>query len=147
MESRIEVAAELFKNGYNCAQAVFVTYADLFGVAEEQALKLSSSFGGGIGGMREVCGTVTAMSMIAGLYNGVIQSNDKEGKKINYETVQLLADKFREENGSIVCRQLLGLAPGLPEEKQKKPCVEYVRTCAQLIEIHLIKSSDNNEMR
>ena len=140
MESRIETATDLFKSGYNCAQAVFVTYADLFGINREQAFKLSSSFGGGIGSMREVCGTVNAMSMIAGLYNGVTQAHDVEGKKANYKTVQLLADKFRNENGSIICGQLLGLSPGLPADKRKKPCVEYVRTCAQLIETYLIKN-------
>ena len=138
MESRIEAAAELFKSGYNCAQAVFVTYADLFGIGREQALRLSSSFGGGIGGMREVCGTVTGMSMIVGLYNGMTQAGDKEGKKANYDLVQLLADRFKEENGSIICKQLLGLTPGLPSGKCKKPCVEYVRTCARLIEEHLM---------
>ena len=141
MESRIEKAVELYKRGYNCAQSVFATYADLFGLEREPALKLSSSFGKGIGGMKEVCGTVIGMSMITGLYNGATQANDKESKKANHEMVQFLANKFKEENGSIICRKLLGLSPGLPEGKQKRPCVEYIRTCAQLIETYLMKES------
>ena len=139
MESRVEKAVELFKGGYNCAQAVFVTYADLFRVDREQASKLSSSFGGGVGGMREVCGATSGMFMVAGLYNGTVKASDKEGKKANYEVVQFLAEKFKDENGSIICGQLLGLRPGLPEEKCKKPCVEYVRCCARLIENHLFE--------
>ena len=139
MENRIEKAVECYKSGYNCAQSVFATYADLFGLERGSALKFSSSFGRGIGGMREVCGTVIGMLMITGLYNGVTQANDKEGKEANREMVQLLADKFKEENGSIICRQLLGLSPGLPDGKQKKPCIEYIRTCAQLIETYLMK--------
>ena len=138
MESRVEKAAALFKEGYNCAQAVFVTYADLFGMERETALKLSSSFGGGMGGMHEVCGTVSAAAMLAGLQNGVIQTNNKEAKKANYAMVQLLADKFKEESGSIICRQLRFAPEQLPERKRSKPCVEYVRICAQLIEEYLL---------
>jgi C_GCAxxG_C_C family probable redox protein len=139
MESRVNQAIESFKNGYNCAQAVFATYSDLFGLDKELALKIASSFGGGIGGMREVCGTVSGMAMVAGLFNGTFQPNDKEGKKMNYHTVQLLSDEFKNENGSIICKQLLGLEPGLPEGKEKKPCAEYVRMCSMLIEKHLLQ--------
>lgn len=140
METRVDKAAELFKGGYNCAQAVFVTYADLFGLDREMALKISSSFGGGMGGMRETCGSVSGMFMIAGLHNGVTVANDKESKKLNYETVQILANEFKNEHGSIICKQLLGLEPGLPADKKKKPCAEYVKTCSLLIEKYLLQS-------
>lgn len=139
MEDRVEKAVGLFKEGYNCSQAVFVAYADLFEIDKELALKLSSPFGGGMGGMREVCGAVSGMTMLAGLHNGTCVPKDKDGKKANYETVQLLSSEFKEANGSIVCRQLLGLEPGLPDDKKKKPCVEYVRQCAELIEKHIAK--------
>ena len=138
MESRIEKAVALFNEGYNCSQSVFVAYADLFDMDKELACKLSSPFGGGMGGMREICGTVSAMTMLAGLHNGTIIPKDKEGKKTNYETVQLLANEFKDANGSIICGQLLGLVPGLPEDKQKKPCIEYVRQCATLIEKYIV---------
>lgn len=140
MESRVEQAVETFKGGYNCAQAVFVTYADLFGMDKEQALRLSSSFGGGMGGMREVCGTVNGMSMLAGLYNGVTRAYDKDGKKQNYDTVQMMAGEFKQANGSIVCKYLLGLEPGLPEGMKKKPCADYVRQCAELVEKYLLSN-------
>ncbi len=138
MESRVEKAVELFKSGYNCAQAVFATYADLYNIDRETALKLSSSFGGGIGGMRETCGAVCGMSMVAGLETGMTVAKDLEKKKENYKMVQLLADEFRKENGSIICKQLLGLEPGINCEMKKKPCAEYVRFCAGLIEKHLL---------
>ena len=137
-ESRVDIALEHFRNGYNCAQSVFVTYADLFGLEEEQATKIASPFGGGLGGMRQVCGTVSGMSLVAGLFNGTSRPADKEGKKIHYDTVRLLSDEFKAEHGSIRCAQLLGLEPGMPEGMKKKPCSEYVRTCASLIEKHLL---------
>ncbi|MFV0419406.1 MAG: C-GCAxxG-C-C family protein [Dysgonomonas sp.] len=139
MENRVEKAVELFKNGYNCAQAVFTAYADLYNIDEETALRLSTAFGGGMGGLRETCGAVSGMTMIVGLKEGVYIPYDKEGKKRNYEIVQLLANEFKQENGSIICKHLLGLEEGLPADKQKKPCAEYVRICAELIAKHIVK--------
>ena len=138
MSNRIERAVELYKSGYNCAQSVFAAYADLYGIDKETALKLSSSFGGGIGGMREVCGTVCGMSMIAGLESGMTIAKDLEQKKANYSLTKMLADEFRKENGSVICKQLLGLEPGISDEKKKKPCGEYVRYCAELIEKNIL---------
>lgn len=137
MENRVEKAVELFKSGYNCAQAVFAAYADLFDMDQEMALKVSSSFGGGMGGMRETCGAVSGMFMVAGLRGGMAVAGDKETKMKNYESVQFLANEFKQENGSITCKHLLGLEPGLPAEYKKKPCVEYVRYCATLVERYL----------
>ena len=137
-ESRVDQAVERFKEGYTCSQAVFATYADLFGLTQEQALKLASPFGGGMGGLRQVCGTVSGMTLAAGLHNGMT-TPDKQAKKANYDTVKGLVGEFEREHGSVRCGQLLGLEPGLPEGFQKQPCVEYVRTCARLIEEHLLK--------
>lgn len=138
MESRVEKAVTLFNEGYNCSQAVFVAYADLFDIDKVTALKLSSPFGGGMGGMRQVCGAVSGMIMLAGLHNGTSTSKDKDGKKANYATVQLLSDEFKQANGSIICGQLLGLTPGLAADGQKKACSEYVRQCAELVDKHLL---------
>lgn len=138
MESRVEQAVESFRSGCNCAQAVFVTYADLFGIDKATAMRLASSFGAGLAGMRHVCGTVSGMSMLAGLHNGASSVEDKEGRKRNFETVRLLAQEFSALNGSIRCGQLLGLEPGLPDGFSKKPCAEYVRTCAVLVEKYLL---------
>ena len=103
MESRVEQAVERFKKGCNCAQAVFVTYADRFGLDEGTAMKLSSPFGGGLAGMRHVCGTVSGMSMLAGLHNGAV-SEGKEARNANYDTVKMMAEAFRAEHGSIRTR-------------------------------------------
>ncbi len=116
---------------------MFVTYADRFGLDEGTAMKLSSPFGGGLAGMRHVCGTVSGMSMLAGLHNGAV-SEGKEARNANYDTVKMMAEAFRAEHGSIRCGQLLGLEPGLPEGFRKKPCTEYVRTCAALVEKYLL---------
>lgn len=139
MENRVEKAVSLFKQGYNCAQAVFAAYADLFGIDETTSLKLATPFGGGLAGMREVCGAVSGMCMVAGLAKGTSQPNDKEGRKLCYDATRALTDKFKQENGSIICKQLLGLEPGVPDGYKKKPCVERVRFCAELIEKELIE--------
>ena len=90
METRVEKAERLFKEGYNCSQSVFAAYCDLYGIEEEMALKLSASFGGGMGRMREVCGAVSGMFLIAGIETGATEGKDSEGKKHNYDTVQFL---------------------------------------------------------
>lgn len=138
-------AVQLFKEGYNCSQAVFAAFADRYGIDHELALRLSASFGGGMGRMREVCGAVSGMLMVAGLETGAADGADREGKAANYAEVQELAGLFREENGSIVCRELLGLnqkggmESHIPEQRtknyyQKRPCVELVRYATSLLE-------------
>lgn len=93
---------QLFKEGYNCSQAVFAAYCDLYNMDQETALKVSSSFGGGMGRMREVCGAVSGMFLIAGLETGSVDGKDQEGKKHNYDVVQQLAEEYKKENGSII---------------------------------------------
>lgn len=142
MENRVEKAVALFSCGYNCSQAVFMAYADLFGIDPEVADKLSAPFGGGLGGMRHVCGTVSAMAMCAGLNEGPT-GGDQQKKRQTFNAVCALSDKFRERHGSIVCSQLRGLEPGLPVGFTPKPCAEYVRTCAELIEETLLGETES----
>lgn len=123
MESRREKARELFLEGYNCSQAVFVAYADKYGIDKELALKLSASFGGGMGRMREVCGAVSGMAMVAGMETGQTKPKDSDAKKANYDMVQKLARRFQEEYGSIICKELLGLVP-MPVKEQKEVTAE-----------------------
>ncbi len=137
MEDREEKAVELFNSGYNCAQSVFGAYADLLGLDADTAFSISSPFGGGLAGMRQVCGTVCAMSMAAGMKSGSIDPKDIEKKKAATANVKMLAEEFAKENGSIICRQLRGMEPGLPEGKLPKPCMEYVRTSARIISKYL----------
>lgn len=137
-----ERAAELFTEGYNCAQAVLGAYAEELGLPTDTAMKLSSSFGGGIGRMREVCGACSGMFMAAGLLYGYDTPETGAPKMALYENIRELADRFKEENGSIICRELLGGSPevgGTPEARteqyyKKRPCVEYVRSAAAILE-------------
>ena len=140
-------ACELFVNDANCAQAVFATYADLFGMSEEDALKLASPMGGGMGRMREVCGTVSAMALLEGLKEGNTDPLDKAAQGRTYETVRALSDSFTEENGSIICRDLLGILSkeksAVPSERtkeyyQSRPCTRLVASAARIVEEQLL---------
>lgn len=141
MQSRIDKALELHQNGYNCAQSVFAAYADLYGMDLDTALRLSTSFGGGVGGMRQICGAISGMAMVAGLEAGTAKPNDKEGKKANYDKVKFLAEDFEQEHGSMICKQLLGLEES-STPLNLKPCSEYIRYCAQLVEEKLLSKKE-----
>ena len=104
-------AAQLFVGGYNCAQAVAVAFSDVTGLDEKFSAKIASSFGGGMGRMREVCGAVSGMLLVAGHLYGYDGPNDGEEKMAHYALVQELAGKFREKAGSIICREILDNPP------------------------------------
>ena len=138
-------AAELFVNGSNCAQAVVLAFRDVTGLDDEMTAKLSSSFGGGMGRMREVCGAVSGMLMVVGLLYGYDDPGEKdERKKAHYKLVQELAGQFREEVGSIICREILKNPPSDPaptprtEEFYKtRPCARMVVTAAQILDKYI----------
>lgn len=141
-------ARELFKNGYNCAQSVFCAFAEDLNIDFETALKLSSSFGGGMGRLREVCGTVSAMFMIAGLKYGYTSNNDDDAKEKHYALIQELARKFEEKHGTIICRELLGLDIKHDNPKPEKrteeyytnrPCEEFAVSAAEIISDYISK--------
>lgn len=142
MNDRIQRAVELFKKGYNCSQSVCAAFADVYGYTEEQALKMSASFGGGIGRMRMTCGAACGMFVLAGLETGCVEGADKEGKESNYRVVQRLADEFVRRNGSLVCAELLGVSKKkhddpVPEVRteeyyKKRPCVKTVEEAARI---------------
>lgn len=136
-----ERAVILFQEGYNCSQAVLGAYCEELGLDFETAMRLASSFGGGMGRLREVCGAVSAMFMAAGLSYGYAGPRDDRSKQRHYEPIQKLAQSFKEKNGSILCRELLGmdiLHDGPTPEKrtgeyyQKRPCAELVRCAAEM---------------
>ena len=108
IKERAERAKAFFQDGYNCSQSVFMAYADLFDLDVELASKFASSFGGGMGRLREVCGACTGMFMVASMAIPA-DNKDADAKKANYALVQQVAEDFRQENGSIICRELLGL--------------------------------------
>ena len=143
---RPEKAKQLFKEGYNCAQAVVCAFADECGLDEDTAYRIASSFGGGLARMREVCGAVTGMAMVAGMLYGYQQDDGPAKKSEHYKRVQELAAKYREENGSIVCRELLAGVPhtdgGAPEARtteyyKKRPCPELVECAAKILEEYI----------
>lgn len=141
IEKRSEQAVAYFKQGYNCAQSVYMAYADVFGMDKDLAARIIAPLGGGMGRLREVCGAVSGMFLVAGLKHPADNPADHEAKTRNYAAVQRLAEKFRQQNGSIVCRELLGLAvrkeDPTPEPRtdayyKRRPCAEYVRIAATL---------------
>lgn len=151
IEERVAKARRLFKEeGYNCCQAVVLAYSDLFGIDETTAASMSSGFGGGMGRMREVCGSVSGMVMLAGLISPAADPSIKVDRTRNYALVQEVAGEFRNINGSIICRELLGLVPmggsgnPVPQESpepsdrtteyyKKRPCEELVGISARII--------------
>lgn len=140
-----EKAKELFESGCNCAQAVFLAFSDLTGLERETALKLSSSFGGGMGRMREVCGAVSGMFMAAGLLYGTTDNSAREEKATHYARIRELAAAFREQHDSVLCRDLLGIAPdGDPAPSvrttqyyQDRPCATFCHDAAQILDDYI----------
>ena len=149
MEERIQKAVALFKSGYNCSQSVVAAFADMYGFTEEQALRMSASFGGGIGRMRLTCGAACGMFLLAGLETGSTDGADREGKAANYALVQALAEEFKKRNGSLTCAELLGLkkpeGTSQPETRTeqyyaKRPCVKMVEEAARIWAEYLEKA-------
>ena len=141
-----EKAKQLFMEGYNCSQAVLGAFCEECGLDFDTAMKMSSSFGGGMGRLREVCGAVSGMFMVAGLIYGYDDPTAQEDKAKHYERIQKLAEEFRKENGSIVCRELLGLTEKKSEPKpeqrsaeyyKKRPCPEMVKMAAEIMEQYI----------
>jgi len=138
-------AAELFLSGRNCAQAIVVAFCDVTGLEEAFAARLSSSFGGGMGRLREVCGAVSGMLTVVGLLYGYDENGKGDcHKKEHYQLVQSLAGQFREEVGSIVCREILKNPPSDPaptprtaEFYAQRPCVRMVMTAARILDAYI----------
>ena len=145
MTTKEQLAREYFTSGYNCAQSVFLAYAQDYGFDKNTALKLSSSFGGGMGRLREVCGAVSSMLMIAGLESGYTENNNDEIKAEHYKLVQNLAHEFKAQNGSIICRELLGLDGEdnpIPSKRtaqyyHDRPCEEFVARACKILDKYL----------
>ena len=135
-------ARELFLSGCSCSQAVFAAFADDFGMDEQTALRLASSFGGGMGGMRETCGAISGMLMVAGLKWGYSEVGDLEKKTAHYARVRKLIDSFKAEHTTIVCRELLAHLGELKKDPSARtaeyykvrPCVMFVKTAARLLD-------------
>ena len=147
--TRKERAMALFESGYNCSQSVILAFSDLTELDEKTLARIGSSFGGGMGRLREVCGAVTGMFTIAGLLYGYDDASGGEKKAEHYARIQQLAKSFSDENDSIICRELLGLDRKIddpvPEKRtaeyyQKRPCSELVGNAAEILEEFIEKS-------
>ena len=145
--SQKDKAMKLFTEGANCAQAVLGAFAEECNLSYDEAMKLASGFGAGMGRMREVCGAVSGMILVANLRCASADLQDKKAKDDHYALIQKLADEFKKENGSIVCRELLGLAKNenttpISEARtetyyKKRPCAELVGIAADILEKNL----------
>lgn len=142
VEARAMQARRLFTSGYNCSQSVFLAYADVFGVDRDMAAAMVAPLGGGMGRLREVCGAVSAAFMLSGLKYSAADPTDKAAKTRCYTVVQELAARFKEQNGSIICRDLLGLGGGAdtpePSDRtvayyKRRPCADYVEIAARIV--------------
>ena len=132
-----EKAVKLFTEGYNCAQAVFAAFAEDIGFDKDIALKIAAPFGGGFGRQREVCGAVSGMLMVFGYLYGYETPETGEIKMKHYEQTREMCDKFKEINGSYICRELMNLPEGssTPEPEARTESYYKKRPCAELVGI------------
>ena len=141
-----ELAMAYFKEGYNCSQSVFMAFCDGYDIDFEMAVKISSSFGGGMGRLREVCGAVSGMFLVVGMIYGYTDPRNHIAKTEHYKRIQYLAKEFEKETHSIICRELLGLKEGkdspIPELRsaeyyKKRPCIELVGLAADILDRYI----------
>lgn len=149
MSTRGDLAKKYFLEGYNCTQAVVLSFSDLIDMPKEQLLKVACSFGGGMGRLREVCGAFSGMLIVLGLLKGYDGPEKGEVKANHYKKVQELARLFEEKQGSIVCREILGLnvkhdtptpEARTPEYYKKRPCPDIVQMAVETLEEWLVVS-------
>ena len=145
MANHAELAKQLFMKGYNCAQSVFCAFTDVTGYDIDTSARMASSFGGGLGRLREVCGAVSGAALVLGIVKGYDDPDDYEAKKQHYALVREFADRFKEKNTSIICRELLSHSSlnsesgGAPEQRseayyEKRPCPNLVYDAAHILD-------------
>ena len=136
-----ELAVQRFGEGFNCSQAVFSVFCEDAGLPLKIALRLSSGMGGGIGGMKNICGACSGMLLSAGLLYGYEDSDDPEGKKRTYAMIRSLASSFEEKNGALTCACLLENAPPLPPDAKHQPCCyDFVKNAVEILENYKLES-------
>ena len=148
LEERVQCAVDLFMSGYGCCQSVVAAFADIYGFTDQQAKLAAAGFGGGVGRMRMMCGAVSGLVMLAGMSDGQTEGDDREGKAHCYKVVQDLLAKSKEENGSLICAELLGIKGPVPvgnfipdernaEYYRKRPCAAKVESAARIFAAYL----------
>lgn len=153
--NRVDKAAELFLEGFNCSQSVFAAFCDRFGMDEETAKRVSAGLGGGVGRMREVCGAVSGAAMVLGSIVSATEGDDKESKAKNYELVREFAERFKQRHGgTVICREMLKLNVPMensvmPESRtaeyyKNRPCLKAVEDAADIL-TQIIKEYEKGE--
>lgn len=153
--NRVDKAAELFLEGFNCSQSVFAAFCDRFGMDEETAKRVSAGLGGGVGRMREVCGAVSGAVMVLGSIASATEGDDKESKAKNYELVREFAERFKQRHGgTVICRDMLKLNVPMensvmPESRtaeyyKNRPCLKAVEDAADIL-TQMIKEYEKGE--
>lgn len=145
--TRGDKAQQYFLQGYNCAQAVALAYEDMLTMDKDTIAKLNSGYGGGMGRMREVCGAMSGAVFVMSALFGYSDSADNNGKKELYSDIQKIGKRFKDENGSVVCRELLGLTKNgfdapTPDKRtdtyyKKRPCKDIVKSSADILEQYI----------
>ena len=158
LEARVNRAVDYFMQGYGCCQSVVAAFADMYGLDEKLAQKVAAGFGGGVGRMRMMCGAVSGLVMLVGLEEGQTDGADKEGKMRCYKVVQQLLEESRQQNGSIVCAEILGLKgfekatnSYVPSERtaeyyKKRPCAAKVESAARIFAGYLARKNGGEAM-
>jgi C_GCAxxG_C_C family probable redox protein len=158
MQARIQRAVENFMNGYGCCQSVVAAFADLYDLDDTTAKRIGAGFGGGVGRMRMMCGAVSGIVILVGLDCGQTEGSDREGKTACYKVVQELLTKFSDQNGSLICAEILGLkghkkaqssyvaSERTAEYYRQRPCAAKVESAAHIFAAYLEskKSVDNS---
>lgn len=149
LEERVNRAVDYFMEGYGCCQSVVAAFADLYGMDKQTALRVSAGFGGGVGRMRMMCGAVSGIVMLVGLDCGQTEGSDREGKSACYKVVQELLNLSKQENGSLICAEILGLkgnekavssyiaSPRTAEYYKTRPCAAKVESAARIFATYL----------
>ena len=154
MDKRVERAVENFMQGYGCCQSVVAAFADLYGMDDNMAKRVAAGFGGGVGRMRMMCGAVSGIVMLVGLDCGQTEGSDREGKSACYKVVQELLDKSKEQNGSLICAEILGIkgydravcsyvaSPRTAEYYKQRPCAAKVESAARIFAEYLRRKGE-----
>ena len=144
LEERVQRAVDLFMQGYGCCQSVVAAFADLYGLDDNMAKRIGAGFGGGVARLRMVCGAVSGIVVLAGLECGQTEGSDSKGKSACYKVIQGLLEKSKEQNGSLICAEILGLdgkekaassyvaSPRTAEYYKKRPCAAKVESAARI---------------
>ena len=149
LDKRVARAVDYFMQGYNCSQSVVAAFSDLYGLDETMAKRIAAGFGGGVGRMRMMCGAVSGIVMLVGLECGQTEGSDREGKSACYKVVQDLLAKSKEENGSLICAEILGIkgyekaqssyiaSARTAEYYKTRPCAAKVESAARIFADYL----------